>query len=102
MNLREIIDTIVSSKTRDWHVMSGWVANRRPSFRDPFCVDEAFEGQGNVLRHNAHLYAAAYIPNASITLAWGHDCNDDFKEDWANRFPDSHAVSEYVDVFYNG
>jgi hypothetical protein len=44
---------------------------------------------------------AVYMPDVSITMAWGLDCNPDFKEEWANSFPDPKASSHFVDLFYN-
>src|SRR5258706_10531254 len=41
------------------------------------------------------------MPDISITLAFGLEALADFKEEWANKFPDPHASSSYVDVFYN-
>lgn len=46
--------------------------------------------------------AAVYMPNASITLAWGLRHRDEFREDWTDLFPDKSASSSWVDVFYNG
>lgn len=34
-------------------------------------------------------------------MAWGLKVVEDFKEPWANKFPDAHASSAHVDVFYN-
>lgn len=35
-------------------------------------------------------------------MAWGYDQNENFQQPWANKFPDSHASSSFLDIFYNG
>ena len=44
---------------------------------------------------------AAYKPDVSITLAWGLELNNNFREEWANKFHDPRASSHYVDIFFN-
>jgi len=40
--------------------------------------------------------------DVELSLAWGFTLNRDFKEEWANSFPDSSAASHLVDVTYGG
>jgi hypothetical protein len=54
------------------------------------------------LRVESHSQTASFRQNLSLTLAWGLVANEDFREAWANGFPDPHASSSYVDFFYNG
>jgi hypothetical protein len=61
-----------------------------------------------VLRHSSRSFAiyshsnvAAYKPDVSITMAWWLKQLDSFKEEWANKFPDSSASSHYLGIFYN-
>lgn len=51
---------------------------------------------------DAHGNVAIYMPDISITMAFGLTAVEDFKEDWAKRFPNSSASSSIVDLFYNG
>lgn len=37
--------------------------------------------------------------NLLVSVACGIDNNGDFKEEWANKFMDSHASSHFVDFF---
>jgi hypothetical protein len=37
-----------------------------------------------------------------ISAAWGLIFNDDYKEFWANAFPDPCASGHYIDFFYSG
>jgi hypothetical protein len=55
-----------------------------------------------VLKVEEHGNTAIYIPDASITMAFGLDAVEHFKEPWANNFPDSSASSSFVDLFYHG
>jgi hypothetical protein len=96
MTLQELIGRIVMSQPSDWHVMAG-----HPTYRDELMDNE--DGDGNHwISIDSHHSTAAFIPDVSITLAWGLTVNEDFREPWANKFPDTHAASAYADVFYNG
>jgi hypothetical protein len=53
------------------------------------------------MRVESHGEVAVYIPDASITMAWGLDIKPDFKENWTNRFPDPKASSHWADLFFN-
>ena len=101
MTLSELIDTIVSSSKEEWHSMACWGAMSGPSYRDKLEFYYHYEGQPNVLHSVSHGMVASYKPDLSITLAWGLTANDDFKEPWANKFPDPKASSHYADIFFN-
>jgi hypothetical protein len=95
MRLDELLEQIVLSEPSDWHVISG-----PPSYRDKFA--EVSDGKGqHWIDIDSHDNVAAFIPNVSVTMAWGQKVNDDFQEPWANKFPDRRASSHHVDVFYN-
>ncbi len=101
MTLTEIMDTIISSSKEDWHKMACWGGGSGPSYRDKFEFYYHYEGQPNVLHSVSHGMVASYKPDLSITLAWGLTANDNFKEPWANKFPDPKASSHHADIFFN-
>ena len=89
MGLDELRQLIADSDRGDWNIVSCF---GKPSFL-PWSPDGEF---------NEHLARAAYRPDLSIGLAWGITDNDNYREDWANDFPDEHAESELADILYNG
>lgn len=101
MTLRELLNVVLESTPDDWHKITCWGASSGPSYRDHPKFFEVYEGQKDVLVTRSHPEVAVYIPDVSITMAWGLDSNPDFKEDWANKFPDPTASSHFVDLFYN-
>jgi hypothetical protein len=101
MELEELLETIVTSDREDWHSIPCWGADSGPSYRDLFTFYEMWDGERGVLKAESHAYAAVYKPDVSITLAFGLRHVENFQEEWANQFPDPHASSSYVDVFYN-
>ncbi len=102
MTLQEVMDTVIRSSRDDWHKITCWGARSGPSYRERFTFWRTWEGQLGVLEAEGQSNVAVYMPNASITLAFGLDDLEDFREEWANKFPDPKASSSYVDVFYNG
>jgi hypothetical protein len=101
MRLNELMDKIIGSSRSDWHKITCWGANTGPSYHNAFTFYDTWQGNEGVLQEDSHSNVAVYIPDVSITLAFGLRALADFKEEWANKFPDSHASSSYVDVFYN-
>jgi len=101
MRLREILDAVLESAPEDWHKIPCWGASSGPSYRDHHKFYEVYAGQENVLVTRSHPEIAVFLPDVSITMAWGLDCNPEFKEDWANKFPDPNASSHFVDLFYS-
>ena len=96
MRLDDLMDTILRSAPTDWHAIHGF-----PTYRDT--LSGASDGEGHHwIEIESHHSVATFIPDASITMAWGISVVDDFKEPWANKFPDQHASSALADVFYNG
>jgi hypothetical protein len=101
MKLTELMETIVNSDRDHWHKITCWGANTGPSYHERLTFFQTWEGQKGVLEAEDHSNVAIYIPDVSVTIAFGLKALDDFREDWANQFPDPHASSSYVDVFYN-
>lgn len=96
MTFDELIDTIANSVRSDWRMESCWGARSGPSYRDKF-----FEGPEGVLITDSHSNTAVYKPNLSITIAWGLDHSESFKEEWTENFTTPKASSSYLDFFYN-
>ena len=84
MNLYNIVNTVSHSSPEDWHRVMDWTAGLAKSNK------------------NTHEVAAVFIPEPSISLAWGLVFNKDFQEPWANRFPSREAVGCYADVRLHG
>ena len=78
MDLRKLVDKIISSAQEDWHLIAD-----APTY------------------HDRHHSVGVYIPDVSITVASRLKWNDDFKEDWCKNYPDPHASGCYLDVFFN-
>ena len=102
MKLTQLLETVVSSQRTDWHHIACWGAHSGPSYREHFTFYEGYEGDEHVLKADSHGNTAIYIPDASITMAFGLEAVEDFKEQWANSFPDPSASSSFVDLFYQG
>jgi hypothetical protein len=96
MDLRKLIDTVIDSAPEDWHLIAD-----APSFRDHLEFYEVYDGQPNVLHAEAHGSVGVYIPDVSITIAWGLEWNKDFKEEWCKNFPDPKAHGGFLDIFFN-
>lgn len=94
MRYDEILDLVANSTPEEWNKIVCWGGGGGPSFLNGLPGED-----GN---WTAHEERASYKPDVSVGLAWGITSNDDFKEEWANQFPDPHASSEFVDVLYNG
>jgi hypothetical protein len=77
VRLDDLLERVVLSEPGDWHVIAG-----DPSYRDKF--DEVQAGEQRWIEIASHHTVAAFIPDASITMAWGLRVNEDFKEPWAN------------------
>ena len=96
MDLRKLIDTVIDSASEDWHLIAD-----APSFRDHLEFYELYDGQANVLHAEAHGTVGVYIPDVSITIAWGLEWNKDFREEWCKKFPDPKAHGGFLDMFFN-
>jgi hypothetical protein len=76
--LPALIDRIVMSQPSDWNVIGG-----RPSYRDEF--HQLQSGNRKWLEIRSHYTVAAFMPDVSITLAWGLPVVDDFREPWGQH-----------------
>jgi hypothetical protein len=101
MKLNELLDTVMSSDADDWHKIVCWGSTSGPSYKDQFTFWEKRDKAENFLDVESHSEVAIFIPDISISLAFGLKRSDKFQEKWANSFPDPDASSSYVDIFYN-
>src|SRR5690349_10258627 len=95
MRLDEILKAVRSSDRKDWNIIPGYGS----LYRDRLIAGEV--GGQRYLTTDSHSYVAAYRANTSITIAWGMTNVHDFQEPWAQQFPDKHATSSFVDIFFN-
>jgi len=102
MTLREYAAEILQSSHDDWTVNVCWGSGSGPSYHDRISVWTTGTGKFSNIEVKSHSTLASLKTNLSIGIAWGFPHNEDFKESWANSFPDEHAASAYVDFFYNG
>lgn len=91
MRLNELLQIIRESNKEDWNVIESNTL-----------LSHVTTDSDNRVYADYHTNRASYIPDVSIGLAWGLNCNLDFREEWANCHPDPHASSHFLDVFYNG
>lgn len=101
MTLDEILKIITNSDPNDWSEIGCWGYGSGPSYKDHFTFYEVYNGEPNVLKADSHSTVNVYKKDLSITMANGLVSNDDFREDWANQFPDPKAYTQIVDVFFN-
>lgn len=101
MTLDEVIELVTKSKTDDWNEIGCWGYGSGPSYKNQFSFYEIYEGDPNILKADSHSTVSVYKKNLSVTMAYGLSSNDDFKEKWANQFPDPNAHSDIIDIFYN-
>ena len=101
MTLYEIIKVISESNSDDWNEIGCWGYGAGPSYKDKFLFNEVYDGSPNILTVDSHSDVSVYKKDLSITMAYGLTSNDDFIETWANQFPNSHASSKFIDIFYN-
>ncbi len=98
MDYDTYISIIVNSSVDDWNVITCGIYG--PSYKSKFEFNEVWDGVKGVLTEESHGVYAVYKKDISISLAFGITVNEDFKEDWTNSFPDSHASSHIVDLFF--
>lgn len=79
MTLQELWSVILESSREDWH----FIGTDVPSY------------------HDKHHSTAVYIPNLSITIAWGLKWQQDYQADWCKKFSAPSAYGGFADVFFN-
>ena len=102
MEFEKLMSIIENSSVDEWNVITCWGFGSGPSYKSKFDFYEVRDGiKSGTLVEESHGMYACYRPDVSISLAFGLLINDDFKEEWANAFPDKSASSHYVDIFFN-
>jgi hypothetical protein len=102
MTLIQLMSLVCSSQPEEWNHIVCWGATAGPAYRDHFQFYEIYEGSKHVLQVRSHTDVLVFIPDVSVTIAFGLKWLDDFREPWTARFPDIKASSSFADVFYNG
>lgn len=104
MNLQEMINKILSDPIRDWNVIVCWGAGSGPSYHNKFTVwSGGFDdSDAQNIEIDSHSHVVSLKSDLSIGMEWGITHNDNFVEEWANKFPDKKATSHFIDFFYNG
>jgi hypothetical protein len=98
MNLNLLMSIVVSSELKDWNHISCWGYGGAPSSREHLVSPDDDDNPCG----RAHSRLSVYIPDISISIAFGLTWMEDFNEEWANCFPDRSACGCYADVFHNG
>lgn len=102
MTLKEYESLISNTEELDWTKISCWGAGSGPSYLNNFSVWENGSGDFKNIEIDSHSEYMSLKRDLLVSVAWGLKHNDDFKEDWANNFPDNRAISGFVDFFYSG
>lgn len=98
MTLNNLIKTVLSSNDHDWNKLNCWGAFSGPSFKYNFNFENT---DSSLFKVDSHDTILVYKEDVSITIGYGLSSNNDFKADWANKFPDPRASSHFIDIFYN-
>ncbi|PWK16150.1 hypothetical protein [Tumebacillus permanentifrigoris] len=100
MNIQTFMQQIVNSSADQWNHISCWGHGSGPSYLSRVMVSNTSNGQ--TVEVESHSNVASFKEDLSISMAWGFEANDDFSEDWTDRFSDTRASSAYLDFFYKG
>lgn len=102
MTYDEVINIVANSSLDEWNIIACGGFGTGPSYKSKFVFYDIYNTtQQGVLIEESHWMYGCYKPNIYISIAFGITLNDDFREDWANEFPDASASSHCVDIFYN-
>jgi len=100
MKLVDLMTKILESHPEQWNTISCWGYGSGPSYKDHFTFYNVYEGESNILNVESHSNICVFKDDIDIIMAYGLTANEDFKADWANKFPNPHASSKIIDVFY--
>ena len=101
MNLREYAKRIIATTSDDWTILTCWGFGSGPSYLESSSVEMNGQGDFSNIEIESHGMRASLKSDLSIWIAWGYPSNPEFREPWANQFPDSQASSHILDFFYN-
>ena len=100
MTYNDFINMVANSSIEDWNVIGCWGYGAGPSYKNRFEFYEIYGDEKSVLKEESHGMYAVFKNNINISLAFGLTINENFKEEWANSFPDPQASSQFVDLFF--
>lgn len=96
MDFDSFVGLIARSCPADWNVIVCWGYGSGPSYKSKFEYNDIVGGKvSGVLSEESHGMYACIKSNILVSLAFGLTANDDFREPWANGFPDPSASSHY-------
>ena len=99
MTLQNLISIVISSHPNDWNRINCDAGG--PCYCDRFHSAETESGQ-SYLTVTSHSDIAIFMPHLSISLAFGYEWRQDFKEHWANKFLEPFASGCFLDLLYSG
>ncbi|MBO7127320.1 hypothetical protein J6W78_07205 [bacterium] len=106
MNLKDYENLIVGTTENDWTKIQCLGFGSGPSYLNRFDVSEAVETEqacrAQNLEIDSHNEYMSLKKDLLVSVAWGLIANDNFKEDWVSKFPNSQAESGFTDFFYSG
>lgn len=101
MNLNEYKSLILNTVDKDWTKIGCSGAGAGPSYKNSMSVWNKGDGEFHNIEVESHYEILSLKKDLLISVARGITHNDDFVEEWANSFPDSHATSSFIDFFYS-
>lgn len=100
MDLQQYERRIMDTTKNDWTIITCWGFGSGPSYLERASVWTTGKGEFSNIEIESHGMRASLKSDLSIGIAWGFQSNPEFKEPWANQFPDPSASSHFVDFFY--
>jgi len=100
MDLRQYERAIAGTTRDDWTIITCWGFGSGPSYLERSSVWTTGKGEFSNLEIQSHGLRASLKNDLAIWIAWGFPANPEFKEPWANQFPDSSASSAFIDFFF--
>ena len=104
MKLYELLKRILESNSEQWNRIScrGYRSGLSYKNKNKLEFYEVYNGQENVLHIESHSNISKFNEDIDITMSYGITTNEDFKAEWANKFPFPSAYSKILDIFYRG
>lgn len=102
MKLEDFENLVLGSGSDAWTHFACWGAGSGPSYKDKIAAWRGLQGAELSVEVESHSDLISLKDDLLVSIAWGIIQNDDFREDWANSFPNPKASSFYVDFFYSG
>lgn len=94
MNIQAYLDTVLQTTEQDWFSVE------RPVFLQDLQQVSSADKTWIVVQEHDRIHTLK--SNLSMSIAVGLPHRDRFQVDWARKFPDENASSEYVDLLWCG